>query len=154
MTNPAQNDAIDFFEPGTDPSLAQLVEMINAVGEGATAGVTLTTSGAIVTGTIVSGRTYFEGLNSTLEAAGKDSNEWPGVTFAVFAQTYRDREGGTRNADSAREDQPGPSYIHLNNAAIIPNGMSRIDLGSWRGKLSSVDGWTLGLIQPKETQRD
>jgi hypothetical protein len=45
-------------------------------------------------------------------------------------------------AATPRDDKEPILYVHLINATAI-DGVNRIN-GHWRGRLSSVDGWTLG----------
>ena len=65
-----------------------------------------------------------------------------GNNFAMWKELYPKPE------EIKADDVPGPSYIHLERAQIVQNNTS-VTSGSgvlWRGKLSSVDGSTLGTL--------
>lgn len=110
-------------------------------------GVTLNVGGLLVSGILISGRTYFKELASLLRSSTQGTQseqfgEMLGNHNEIFNQIYPER----------KEDEPYPnrptSYVHLRNARIIGSNGSMIgnNVVLWRGKLASVDGFSFGNI--------
>lgn len=123
---------------GIDWYLQKLVSLANE--NGLEIGITLIIGGSIVSGTIVSGKKYFETFAAEFSAA------WPGddkesirESFASFASIYE-------SADD-KELQP-PQYIHLTNARFhAAEGNLPTNGGVlWRGKINAVSGFNLGSL--------
>lgn len=118
------------------------------VNQGAELTITLTVGGAYVTGTLTSGKRYFEELGKAVATASQDPDdmaEWLGETWKGYASLYEKPD------DAPDEWQPHPvAYVHLRNARYIaPGGAQMPDIPIlWRGKLSSIDGFSLGAIEP------
>lgn len=130
---------------GTDWYLGWIVG--NAEQYGLEQGVTLTIGGNFVTGTLISGRKYFEEIGNLMRSASGDLSEEVreglGDIYGRFKEFYPEATG---------EDLPDYrfSYIHLRNARIFENGRPLpTDRGFlWRGKLSAVDGFAIGSLDP------
>jgi hypothetical protein len=125
-----------------DVFLQLLVQYANM---GIGVGITLQAGGLIISGDLVSGKDYFEGIAQETEAAVGDDD-----LKRVLAQSYRTfkemyekpNEGELTNED--RE----VSYIHLKDAKIIQNNQFVPHNRGvwWRGRLSSVDGFSFGKL--------
>lgn len=105
---------------------------------------TLTVGGAIVSGTVISGATYFEELGNLLAAASAADGDMAsllGSQWKQYAAIYR-------KPDDAPDDWKSPplGYIHLRKAHYFAPGQPSIPAGGmlWRGKLSSIDGFSIG----------
>lgn len=119
----------------------------NLVNQGIEISITLTVGGAYVTGLLTSGKRYFEELGQTLANASRA----PDDTAAVLGEAWK---GYTalyeRPADAPDDWQPPPvAFVHLRNARYIAPGQQPMPGKGhmlWRGKLSSIDGFSLGTI--------
>lgn len=118
-----------------------LVELVRRANRGDfSIGLTLCVGGVVVSGTLVSGREYFEGFAEAVAAAARD----PAVAerarefFRRPAALYAAEPEGP---DAAGEDGP-PAYIHLKDARFSPEGPGV----HWRGRLAAVDGFALGTV--------
>lgn len=125
-----------------DWMLQILVHTVNSTD--AEYGVTLNMGGVIVTGTLVSGRKYFEGVAEEFAAASTSKR-----TAAYWRRTFR-QLGDTYFAPIPA-DQPvtPPHFFHLRDARFI--GLAPPVLPSnrgvwWRGRIVRVDGFFLGTL--------
>ncbi|MFL5350766.1 MAG: gas vesicle accessory protein GvpU [Hyalangium sp.] len=135
------NARVDWF-------LQSLVEMVNS--SAMSFGVTLSVGGVLVSGELVGGQHYFEGFgaeftqNFSDEKAAKGAKE----SFAKMGEIYR--KGGNDATASGTGTASGPSYIHLRNARFFQANGTPVPNNKgiwWRGKLSAVDGFTLGMLK-------
>ncbi len=128
--------AVDWF-------LQSTIETV--INSGVDIGVTLTVGGAIVSGILISGRKYFEELGDALSAASQTEGDMQSVLGGAWKQytAIYDRP------EDAPEDWQAPpaGFIHLRNAKFHGPGQPPIPTNQgvlWRGKLSSVDGFSIG----------
>lgn len=129
-----------------------LAELVRRANEGGLrVGVTLCVGGAIVSGTLIGGRDYFEGIADNAAAATADpaTAERARAFFRSPAAMYRAAwgEGGELGPD---EDPL--AYIHLADARFfiatgqpLPGSHGVL----WRGRLAAVDGFVLGAFEPE-----
>jgi hypothetical protein len=127
-----------------------LAELVRRANEGGLSmGLTLCVGGGLVSGALVGGREYFEGFAEDVASGIAD----PAVArkarefFRSPAALYQPEEGRPGGAKVSSLADP-LAYIHLKaarffNAAGEP--ISGNHGGYWRGKLSAVDGFVLGL---------
>ncbi|WP_043930208.1 gas vesicle accessory protein GvpU [Bacillus sp. EB01] len=98
--------------------------------------ITLNVKGAVITGTIISAKEYFESLSETVED-GSDVAEKLSEMLSNAAESV------------GSESQAEASYIHLKNANVYVGDSkptpSKGDI-LWRGKLSEIDGFFIGRI--------
>lgn len=108
----------------TDPVLAQLVHSVNESGQVAVP-VTVTTHGAVLTGTLIAQDAYFADLSRAHPVMGAlaPSSELLGKEYAKEV------------------DAGGGYFLHLRTAAI-PGDADHAE-GLWRISLVAVDAWTL-----------
>lgn len=135
------NARVDWF-------LQSLVEMVNGSTSSVSFGVTLSVGGVLVSGDLVGGQHYFDGFGAEFaqnfdEKAAKSAKE----SFSKLGEIYR-QGGSDESASGKAGTSAGPSYIHLKNARFFRSDGKPLS-GSkgvwWRGKLSAVDGFTLGV---------
>jgi hypothetical protein len=124
--------------PGVDWYLQNLVIMANT--KGVEMGITVILGGTVVTGLLISGKTYFEAFG------------------ALFANAWNSDEDGKKAIQDAmsepakmygpdKGDPAGPSFIHLKDAFVRTPSGSLVNQGAlWRGRLSEVSGFMLGSI--------
>ena len=111
-------------------------------------GITLNIGGAVVSGILTSGASFFEGIakearqaisNADKEVLSKLADLWE-----MPAQAYKPK-------DNEKDGSPRSwGFIHLREARFHAPGQSPIPGNGgvfWRGKLSSIDGFSLGNLQ-------
>lgn len=124
--------------PKIDFYLQSLVNMAN--DHGTEIGITLVLGGTVLTGTLISGPTYFKAFSEAFAAA------WPGD-----AQAKEDiRESlalPSTMYGQGKTEAVGASFIHLKGATVrTPNGYLPESGMLWRGRLTEVSGFMLGSI--------
>ena len=148
----AQHETVDWF-------LQSLVAIANR--SGFEIGITLNVGGSIISGILVGGAKYFDGVAEEwrigyLQSGGKseDADFWKS-TISEFSKIYK--ESIEKQEQAAREgtqpeSSPGelyPEYIHLKDAQMHYSGQDPIPANRgiwWRGRLQAVDGFSLGSL--------
>ncbi|WP_338471537.1 gas vesicle accessory protein GvpU [Niallia sp. XMNu-256] len=98
--------------------------------------ITLNVKGAVITGTMVSAKEYFNTISKILE----DGNE---IAQAVSEQLGKAGEEAEDNMDSEAY------FIHMKNTKVYCGDSKPTPSKGeilWRGKLTEVDGFFLGKI--------
>jgi hypothetical protein len=112
--------------------------------------ITLFVGGTVITGALSTGRAYFEELGrqmaaSNLRFTGGDDEQ----LVNSLRETLADWCGQWAEAypkPQAEQEAPATyAYIHLKDARILA-GQQWSHVGLWRGKLSAVDGYTIGNL--------
>lgn len=124
--------------PSADYLLQDLVELAEL---GLEIGVTLYVGGGTICGQIVGGKRFFAAFLQTLE----ENTEEPVASalksrFAHYLDLY----------DGNPSDRPPPVYIHLLKARAWTAGGQAGPVADWRGRISSVSGFSLGVWGPAE----
>lgn len=115
------------------------------IANGVEIGVTLTVGGVIVSGILISGKKYFDELSDVLIAASQSEDDGPrilGEAWKQYTVIYEKPEGASGDWRA-----PPAGFIHLRNARFYAPGAPPIPSNRgvlWRGKLSSVDGFSIG----------
>ncbi len=134
---PAQPDKdIDWF-------LRLLVQTVNGTETFYT--ITLNVGGLLVSGELIGGHKYFEGISEELKKAGLDI-EGVGLIKSLGDRYIKERE---QEQDSESKTFMPPVCIHLRNARIFHPAGTPIPTSSsiwWRGRLNAVDGFSLGAL--------
>lgn len=98
--------------------------------------ITLNVNGAVITGTLVSAKDYFNALSETFEGGNE-------VAQKLSEQLEKAGEAAQSNDDSEAH------FIHMKETKVYCGDSkptpSKGDI-LWRGKLSEVDGFFLGKI--------
>lgn len=128
-----------------------LVMLLNIVNQGTIEfGLTLNVGGSVISGTLISGKKYFsefaKQFSNAIGTPEEASNE-PSIeeSFRKLGDIYDLPEG--KQGEELKNQAP-VTYIHLRDANVffkdgtIPTGVGVF----WRGKLSSVDGFSLGNL--------
>jgi hypothetical protein len=122
--------------------LQHLVKLANDTG--LEFGITLSVGGSVVSGTLISGRKYFDKFASEFSAS------WPGQDKEEIKSSIS-KIGAIYDKPDNEEDRlvnPPPQFIHLANARIfhgremLPSSVGVL----WRGKLNAVSGFSLGSL--------
>jgi hypothetical protein len=123
----------------TDPVLEVLVQAIDQQGSQAGLDLTLTTNGCLITGTVVGHIVWFR-MQAALLAESK--NPFGDVMSQIADQLVEEYDPADDDTSNS------PSFIHLVDAVHfvgdtqLPNDQRAF----WRGRLDSIDGWTLGRL--------
>ncbi len=137
-----------------DGTLRMLVDLVNRSGV-IELGITLHMSGLLISGKLISGRSYFEAFKDEVTQSGGDDSEGSrtlrdglGTLFAHLAEQYREREADSgadeELDDAARVEFENIAFIHLREATSMAAG-GTYNLGMWRARLIDVSGWRLGV---------
>jgi hypothetical protein len=109
-------------------------------------GITLQVSGLLVSGKLVSGARYFEGIASDF-AHGLAAH--PQVAKSL-RQSFEEFGKLIYEGDAATSARPLPHYIHLTDTKFFSTAGDPIPAGKgvwWRGRIAEVGGFTLGQLQ-------
>jgi hypothetical protein len=144
--DPAGERVSEFFDQ-RDYLLRELVAMANRAPT-ISFGITLSVNGSVITGNLVSGYRYFNGLADSFVSTLPDGEDKESLRryLASPAQLYRAPTDKSTEANAASESDP--HFVHLEDARIwlgadfAPTGVGTL----WRCKISAVDGFTLGLM--------
>ncbi|HDS1723632.1 gas vesicle protein [Pseudomonas alloputida] len=120
-----------------DPLLQWLVNQAN---RGAPQqAVTLTVGGNLISGFLVSYEQYLAQVGMQISSSYNEANGSAGKVREYFSQL-------APNLDE--KDLPPVQFVHLVSAEIYSNSGAPILIGGslWRGKISSVDGFSLGKL--------
>jgi len=107
-------------------------------------GVTLQVSGLLVSGYLVSGKTYFEAVGQQIvndvaqNAALADQMR---TMFSTFESAYPN--------DPGQADRPVPQFIHLQNARFYGTDGAPVPSNAgvwWRGRISEISGIVIGIL--------
>ncbi|MCM5703634.1 hypothetical protein [Larsenimonas salina] len=133
---PLDNDAfletlIDFAEGGSDVD------------------ITLHVNGALISGQLVSQQHYFElGLETLPETLNLPQKHEPVSDISELSQAVH--EGQDITNDVIEDGEFAYLCLHLKNAMMTTGPNQQIKLGGerglWRGRVSAVDGFALGLV--------
>jgi hypothetical protein len=134
----ARDEGIALINP--DLLLTLLVQMVDKKPP-FDIGITLFVQGSIVTGLLIGEDVYFEGL----------SNDMPDSFTEDFQKLFTLIQSWDTNSPGNQEEQNqlrNIEFIHLKNAkfflgnSLVPNNKGTY----WRGRLSRVDGFSLGQL--------
>eukprot|EP01133_Synstelium_polycarpum_P023531 gene23531-28198_t len=132
------HDDLNLFAP--DVHLADLVRVVNLSDE-TRFPITLVVSGATISGHVVSGSRFFRGLkhaSASEECTDALAGLWDSA-IALYSEA-QDEEAVDPIVELERI-----GFIHLEDA-VVHTGGTRSGLMFWRGRLESVDGWSMGAL--------
>jgi hypothetical protein len=108
-------------------------------------GITLQCEGILVTGQLVSGREYMDGVKAEMSSNGGQ----------FIADLIEERVGDLYPSepptvdDGFRPQELYPQFVHLRDARFIVSNGAPIPTNRgvwWRGRLSTVSGYTIGVM--------
>jgi hypothetical protein len=122
--------------------------LVNMANGGLRVGLTVQVSGFLVSGELCGGRDYFDGMAEEFVGGiqGIDDPESIRNSFARLRDEYYPQVPVDKKAD--------PSFIHLKNARFFNTAGNPIPGNGgvwWRGRISEVGGFILGLLSPSGT---
>lgn len=123
-----------------DTFLSSLVMLANS---GMETGITLNVRGTVISGVLISGETYFKKMAA--QFASLPQTEFV-ETFTRTLNTNADRFKTSIEEDRKNHTIRQPHYLHLKDCTFLSTD-SRISAQKplWRGLLSSVDGFSIGV---------
>lgn len=126
-----------------DPSLESLVALVNLM-DTVEIGMTLYMKGAVVSGMLISARSYFNLLVHELREA--DGGDFLAEFYEPTLQEQKDAREKYRTEEIL---PPRPLHVHLRQASTYVTGANE-PLGNrlWRGRLTEVDAWSMGNYGP------
>ena len=151
---------VDDAGPGQNAERAQrrldrrdvvLSMLVDLAEKGIELPVTLFIGGAVVSGILVSGRVFFDGIGSQLETIGTGVDT---EIRSVIADALR-TSGWAYDAPAEHSPFTGEQlalyrelYLHLKGARALSGSALVPTSGEfwWRGRLSSVDAFSLGTL--------
>lgn len=131
-----------------DPELARLVSLINLV-DSVEIGLTLHVDGSIVSGMLVSNAQFYRLLIKQFDAddLSEHSNPDIGQSFArFFRPSLENAEKFVEEHQASDHPAPLPRHIHLRYAQTLFPNQEPFTQKVWRGRLTEVDGWSIGNI--------
>jgi hypothetical protein len=118
--------------------------------------VTLSVGGLLISGTIIRFSEYLKLFGNQISASTPELQDEVTRTFVALADKAQDAERERerekeiwQSVGKHPEDDFTPRYIHLKDAKFFlaaDNGIPTQGGTLWRGKIVSVDGFSLGLI--------
>lgn len=130
--------AFDWFLRNTISTLTPL---------GVELGITVMVGGMVVSGTLISGAKYFEEMGNSIQGKGGEQED---VVNAI-AESWKAWKVIYDKPEDAPDDwkPEQTSFIHLRDARVFAPGQPSLPSNQgvlWRGKLSSIDGFTMAQI--------
>lgn len=123
-----------------------LQKLVNMVNYGKWSfGITLNVGGFLVSGNLIGGKEYFEGFSDEFAGALK------GLDGADEVKNVLSKNG---DIYTSGEDMSLPSYVHIKGARFFNTNGNPIPGNRgvwWRGRISEVDGFSLGSLSSDNT---
>lgn len=120
-----------------DVTLSVLVKLANH--QGTELPIRLTVSAGVISGTLIGGGTYFREIADVVAGEGNEVEEDSlAGGLASIGEEYE------RRAREESPDERGTAYIHLRDAELYDASGGSLHIGWWRGRLTSVSGWSVG----------
>ncbi len=111
-------------------------------------GITLHVHGQMVTGRLISGNTYWSESAADLRASGKGPTELIEAMAESMERVAEEYRATYTDSETVAEHPSMTAFLHLRNAHTLgPQGPTPTDGALWRGRLSSVDGFTFGELK-------
>lgn len=157
MTNGDQHPEDEFHDQ--DWFLRFLVRLVNL--SDTSLSITLTVGGTLVSGELVGGRTYFMGVKRSFLSAMRKGmtpdesvanetlqmfDDYFDSVISIYPESFEDRE------EEHEEAEREVVFLHMTNVRFFQPGGEPIPTPpgegvSWRGRISRVDGFSLGSMQ-------
>ncbi len=130
-----------------DPSLESLVMYINLL-DTTEVGITLHVRGTVISGLLISPRSFYRLLVGRLEKiaeGGEEPTKSGAMGFADFFRMSLEAQERLRNEYRTNDTlPPRPHHIHLREASVFVGSGEPLVHPTWRGRLTEVDGWSFG----------
>lgn len=139
-TSTGSSDQFD----NSDWFLQALVDICNGSESEMFFSITLNVGGLLISGELIGGEHYFNGIANDLE--------WSGIHPKIADAFRKPAEIYTKQREKVpggEESNSPPKFIHLRNARIFHPSGNPIPTNRgtwWRGQLNAVDGFILGTL--------
>lgn len=143
-TGPKVDDIIA-YKSDRDWFLQDVIQLANL---GLGIGITVIAEGAVISGTLIGGKQFFEELGAEIGKASYSGGDGTDVLKAIGDGWAANGQQYVKPADAADDwSPPEPGYIHLAGARIYAPGQQGMPQNRgvlWRGKLNAISGFSLG----------
>jgi hypothetical protein len=141
---PTTSEAADTTRLAPDELFERLVHLTNTTD--LEIGVTLHVNGLVITGKLISGATYWSLSARDLRERSVGSRD----LVDAMAQSMENVAAEYRDTLAEESDShPMQGFVHLKDArTVTPKGGIPRAGAFWRGRLDSIDGFTLGELGP------
>ncbi|MDQ0229296.1 gas vesicle accessory protein GvpU [Metabacillus malikii] len=107
--------------------------------------MTVSVSGAIISGTLIGATAYYDGITESAKSL------YDNTMSKIISKKFNDLKEAyakQKDEDSKEESEEfSPSYIHLKDARYFNGTNDDLSKGTWwRGKVSSVDGFSFDSL--------
>jgi hypothetical protein len=111
--------------------------------------ITLSVSGMLVSGVLVGGKEYFEGIAETISKGVPDEEDRASLRdlFGAPATIYDESSDDNPPAEDDKPEPPPPGFIHLKDARLWSPDRSPLSRQRgiwWRGRIAAIDGFFFG----------
>lgn len=130
-----------------DCLLQSLVEIVNS--ESANIPITLSIGGLLISGDMIGGKIYFNEFARQFKDGFRDISSETASTIEETFKRLGDVYDPIQKESQGSAAMPKPYMIHLKDAQIYQSGASLPPSEKrvlWRGRLESVDGFSLGKL--------
>jgi hypothetical protein len=119
--------------------------------QGLTCAITLYSGGLVISGDLISGVAFSNGIAEALE---RQAGEEPLTAEELGSLARMFRSQAKELVKTVRTEEAGPAqYIHLADATIFAGGHHHVPFGGyWRGRLSRIDSWSFGGYSEMEEE--
>jgi hypothetical protein len=138
--------AEDPTQPVVDLVLSVLVKAVNK-GETSNLGISLLVGGSWLTGSMIGGRMWFDEL---AQLVNRETRSDGGQLFHLIGETAYPSESERLAAGHEPLDVE-PGFMHLREARLLTGAAVRVPEpgGLVRLRLASIDGWLVGILDPR-----
>ena len=123
--------------PSSDHILAYVVSLSNDAG--LELGLRVFAGGTILSGTLIGGSKFFAALSETINPNSQGDDSVAGAMSKLFESLSDQYKSPDLSGDAVT------TYLHLKNAWSFVPGQDPLLIGLWRGRLSQIDGWSVGV---------
>ncbi|MCV3209244.1 hypothetical protein OHD62_23785 [Mesorhizobium sp. YC-39] len=136
-------------QTGQQPRDAYLNALVKFAEGNLELGMTLFIRGTVITGTMISGRKYFEELSRQMRSASIQGSSDPADLQDVLGRAMMDfADMYPRAGEEPEPGRPPPKFLHLRNARIFQAANHLPSNGQlMRLRLDAVDGYFMGNIE-------
>jgi hypothetical protein len=130
-----------------DCFLQALVSIVN--DESASIPITLSVGGLLISGAMIGGKTYFDEFARQFKDGFRNVRSETASTIEEAFKRLGDVYDPIQKESQGSDPIPKPHLVHLRDAQIYPSGASPAPSEKgvlWRGRLESVDGFSLGRV--------
>ena len=130
-----------------DCFLQSLVSIVN--DESASIPITLSVGGLLISGDMIGGKTYFDEFARQFKDGFRNVSSETASTIEEAFKRLGDVYDPIQKESQGSDPIPKPHLVHLRDAQIYQSGASPAPSEKgvlWRGRLESVDGFSLGRV--------